>query len=277
MKKTLFTIILLACAVAITAQNKGANTPVITAPPTEMNLDPFYKKYMNVNGLAVCSSERVPDSCFHVAYVTFKALTEMLPDKVMKSLIDRGARVTIMAHDEMTTDVPEHAYLANDTKTNWDQRARGLGGTRHLPLSSCAEENIMCYPNDRYRSEDITIHEFAHTIHNVGISPTEPDFNKELRTALDAAIAEGKYKNVYAADNIEEYFAEGVQTWFNVNTETNSPDGNGVHNMVNTREELKCYDPRLYAILSRYFQDTDTPVSRHKKVNRYDWCEYIKK
>ena len=76
---------------------------------------------------------------------------------------------------------------------------------------------------------------------------------------------------VYAANNIEEYFAEGVQTWFNVNTEVNAEHGNGVHNMVNTREELKRYDPRLHAILSRYFPDTDEHVSRHKKVNRFNW------
>ena len=41
--------------------------------------------------------------------------------------------------------------------------------------------------------------------------------------------------------------------------------------MVNTREELKRYDPRLHAILSRYFPDTDEHVSRHKKVNKYNW------
>lgn len=271
MKKALISLLVLAMATTAIAQNTNDDKPVITTPPAELKLNPFYKKYMNVNGLSVCSSDRVPDSCFHAAYITFKALTDMLPENVMHSLISRGARVTIMAKDEMTTDVPEHAHLANDTVTNWDKRARGLGGTRWLPMSSCAEENILAYPNDRYRSEDITIHEFAHTIHNVGISPIDRGFNKELRAALDSALAEGKYKNVYAANNIEEYFAEGVQTWFNVNTEVNAEHGNGVHNMVNTREELKRYDPRLYAILSRYFPDTDQHVSRHKKVNRYDW------
>lgn len=31
------------------------DTPVITAPPAELKLDPFYKKYMNVNGIHVVS------------------------------------------------------------------------------------------------------------------------------------------------------------------------------------------------------------------------------
>lgn len=247
------------------------NKIIIKEPPKELNLSPFYTKYMDVNGLSVCSSDKVPDSCFAAAYITFDALTRMLPDEVMKSLLDHGARVTIMAKDEMTCDIPEHAHLANDPNTDWNKRARGLGGTLWLPMSSCAEENIMCYPGDHYWREDITIHEFAHTIHNVGISPVYPDFNNELKEALDEALANGKYLKTYAKYNIEEYFAEGVQSWFNVNTEVDSDEGDGVHNKVNTREELKRYDPKLYYIIARFFPDTDVPVSRHSTQNKYNW------
>lgn len=256
---------------AVVEVNLPVEKPLITAPPDFLGLDPFYKKYMNVNGIPVCSSWRVPDSCFHAAYITFKALTDMLPEKVMKSLTDNKARVTIMARYEGTTDVPEHAYLVNDTTINWDLRARGLGGTLRMPLSSCAEENILAYQIDKYHAENIAIHEFAHTIHYVGIAPIEPGFNDELQTALDAALAEGKYKNVYAGTNIAEYWAEGVQNWFNVNAEVDKDGGDGKHNMVNTREEMKRYDPTLYNILARYFPATDQPISRHKKVNLYDW------
>ena len=28
---------------------------------------------------------------------------------------------------EVTTDIPEHAYLKDDAHTDWDERARGLG------------------------------------------------------------------------------------------------------------------------------------------------------
>ena len=51
------------------------DTPVITAPPAELKLDPFYKKYMNVNGIHVVSSWRVPDSCFYAAYISIKAVS----------------------------------------------------------------------------------------------------------------------------------------------------------------------------------------------------------
>ncbi len=104
------------------------DTPAITAPPAELKLDAFYKKYMNVNGIHVVSSWRVPDSCFYAAYISIKAMTDALPAEVMKSLTDRNTRIGIMARYEGTTDIPEHAFLANDTTLNWDVRARGLGG-----------------------------------------------------------------------------------------------------------------------------------------------------
>lgn len=247
------------------------DTPQITTPPAELKLDPFYKKYMNVNGIHVVSSWRVPDSCFYAAYVSLDALTKMMPAEVMESLTSRNTRIGIMARYEGTTDIPEHAFLVNDTTINWDLRARGLGGTLQMPFSTCAEENILAYQIDKYHAEDIMIHEFAHTIHNVGISPVYPDFNDELQASLDKALAEGKWKNVYAATNIEEYWAEGVQTWFNVNAEVNNDGGDGKHNKVNTREELKRYDPGLYSILARFFPEVQEQISRHKKVNLYNY------
>lgn len=249
------------------------DTPVISAPPAELKLDPFYKKYMNVNGIHVVSSWRVPDSCFYAAYVSIKALTDVLPKEVLESMTCRNTRIGIMARYEGTTDIPEHAFLVNDTTLNWDVRARGLGGSIRMPFSTCAEENILAYQIDKYHAEDILIHEFAHTIHNVGISPVYPDFNNELKASLDAAVAKGRWENVYASTNIEEYWAEGVQNWFNVNAEVDKDGGDGKHNKINTRDELKRYDPGLYAILARFFPEVKEQVSRHKKVNLFDWQE----
>ena len=247
------------------------DTPEITVPPASLKLDPFYKKYMNVNGIHVISSWRVPDSCFYAAYITIKALMDMLPAEVLESMTSRDTRIGIMARYEGTTDIPEHAYLANDTSLNWDVRARGLGGTLDLPLTTCAEENILAYQIDKYHAEDILIHEFAHTIHDVGISPITSGFNSRLEALLEAAIKNGRWTNTYAATNIWEYWAEGVQNWFNVNAEIDNNGGDGKHNKVNTREELKVYDPGLYEILSEYFPATNQRISRHKTENLYNW------
>ena len=214
---------------------------VVTSPPDSLHLDPFYKKYVDVNGIPLVSSWRVPDSCFVAAHRTLYAMTSMLSPEIMDALHKGNARVAIMARYEGTTDIPEHHYLVNDTSLNWDLRARGLGGDLNEPLTTCAEENILGYLIDKYHAEDILIHEFAHAVHLIGILQTEPDINKRLEKLLADAKAKGLWKNTYAETDIMEYFAEGVQSWFNVNAEMDHPDGK--HNWVNTREELKEYDP----------------------------------
>ena len=238
---------------------------VITTPPDSLHLDPWYKKYVDVNGIPLCSSRRCPDSALVAGYNTLWAMTSMLSDDVMNALRKAGTRVTMMGRYEGTTDVPEHAYLVNDTTLNWDLRARGLGGDLEFPLTSCAEENVLGYQIDKYHAEDILIHEFAHSIHLVGIVQVEPDINERLEALLQNAIDKGLWWNTYRTTDIAEYFAEGVQDWFNVNAEMDHPDGK--HNYVNTREELKERDPGLWQLLSEYFPATDQQISKHKYVN----------
>jgi len=256
----------------INAQEKESEkytieNPEIKSPPEELNLSPFYKKYINANGIHIISSQKVPDEAIYVAYKTILFMTNGLPEDILNEMIAHETKLAIMARYEGTTDIPEHAFLADDTTLNWDVRARGLGGTVELPLTSCAEENLLCYQIDKYHAEDILIHEFAHTIHGLGILPLNENFNEQLQELLDKAILEGKYENTYAATNLWEYWAEGVQNWFNVNAEV--PESDGKHNALNTREELKVYDPDLYELISKYFSETESSPSCHAKENKY--------
>ena len=70
---------------------------VVTTPPDSLHLDTFYKKYVDVNGIALISSWRVPDSAFVAAHRTLYAMTSMLPKAVLDSMVNRGTRVAIMA------------------------------------------------------------------------------------------------------------------------------------------------------------------------------------
>ena len=240
---------------------------VITSPPDSLELDPWYVKYVDVNGIPLCSSWRCPDSALLAGYNTLYAMTSMLSPEIMDAFRKKGTRVTMMGRYEGTTDVPEHRFLANDTSLNWDLRARGLGGDLELPLTSCAEENVLAYQIDKYHAEDILIHEFAHSIHLIGILQVEPDINDRLQALFDNAIAKGLWTNTYRTTDIAEYFAEGVQDWFNVNAEMDHSDGK--HNYVNTREELKERDPGLYELLALYFPATEQQISKHKYINQW--------
>lgn len=240
---------------------------IVTTPPDSLNLDPFYQKYVDVNGLPLISSWRVPDSAFVAAHRTLYAMTSMLPEAVLDSMVARGTRVAIMARYEGTTDIPEHHHLVNDTALNWDLRARGLGGDLELPLTSCAEENILAYQIDKYHAEDILIHEFAHSIHLIGLMLAVPDFDSRLKQCYENAKEKGILAGTYRETDKEEYFAEAVQDWFNVNAEM--PHNDGKHNWCNTREELQQFDPDLYNLLAEYFPQTNLQISKHKKTNEY--------
>ena len=53
-----------------------------------------------------------------------------------------------------------------------------------------------------------------------------------------------------------EYFAECVQSWYNTNL-SGPESGDGVHNHIDTRAELKSYDPKAYQLLEAIFYDNN--------------------
>lgn len=70
-------------------------------------------------------------------------------------------------------------------------------------------------------------------------------FLKELVGNISSAV------NFFSTDR--EFFAEGVTSFFDVNTETWNGKPNGIHNHVNTRAELKSYDRELYNLVKEVF------------------------
>jgi hypothetical protein len=272
----IFCIFLLqSCQARLNGQNKdlvATDEPVtetrneITVPPAILKLDTFYKKYLDVSGIPIISSAKVPDEALYAVQNMVEKMISQRSD-VLAKMIENKIRIGIMAKTEVTTDMPEYRDWNDPDKSegiDWDTRGRGFGATTELPLMSCAEENLLCYGmgKDWYYNEDIFIHEFAHSIHGLGIRVIDTDIDEELQQALDNAIANGLWKNSYAGTNISEYFAEGVQDWFNVNAEADP--SNGTHNEINTREELKNYDRGLYNIIKRYFPENDEKISCHQ-------------
>jgi hypothetical protein len=220
----------------------------VTAPPEKLKLKPFYKKYISANGYHVVSSENVSDYALKEAAYLINLMLAKCPD-VRAAMIKSGSRLIIMGYQEYTTQIPEHSHMR--PKDFWDVRARGLGGSRTDPVCSCGEENLLAFPGDPYSTESIFIHEFAHNIHLRGMVNIDPTFDNRLKRAYQSAIANGLWKGKYASVNKNEYWAEGVQSWFDNNRE---PDHD--HNHVNTRKELKEYDPGLAKLCEEVFGET---------------------
>ncbi len=236
-----------AVAQEVSAPTIAMPTDVPAEVVTRFELDPFYRQYLSVEGLPILGSQKVsPAALREAAWIVRHMLAER--PEILAAMAKNKTRLVVMAHNEYTTDVPEHRDLK--PRIFWDRRARGLGATPDAPAVSCAEENLLGYPGDPYSTENICVHEFAHAIHEMGMTTVAPSFDVRLKAAYESAMAQGLWKDTYAASNPSEYWAEGVQNWFDDNRENDA-----LHNHVNTRAELREYDPRLAALCEQVFGD----------------------
>ena len=89
------------------------------------------------------------------------------------------------------------------------------------------------------------MHEFAHSLHLTGLAVVFPSFDRELRGLYASARASNTWGGGhYAMTDYKEYFAEGVQSFFDANmADSYAPV---------TREQLRRRDPNLYNFLVRY-------------------------
>jgi cyclophilin family peptidyl-prolyl cis-trans isomerase len=246
-----FGVWLLVFGVVLNVLVSPAEAAPVTAVPDsvrrEFKLSPFYQKYTDIGGLPVVGSTNVSDFALReAAWLVGQMLTNRAD--ILKAMAANQTRLAVMAHNEYTTDIPEHSQLK--PRVFWDRRARGLGAEPDAPAVSCGEENLLCFPRDPYATENICIHEFAHAIHDMGMSRIDATFDQRLRAAYHSATNRSLWKNTYAAVDPHEYWAEGAQSWFDNNRENDA-----LHNHVNTRAELKEYDPDLAALCREVFGD----------------------
>jgi len=194
-------------------------------------------------GLKVVSSSKASNEAIERTAFLIDKVTANVSPAVLESMNYHGFRHAVMAAYpyEVTTNIPEHSFLG----PYWDERARGLGATIAVPTGSNAEENALCYPDDRYLGEDITIHEFGHSLHLLGLAPTYTNFNSELTSLYYAARSSGAYSpSHYAMTDFKEYFAEGVQSYYNANMPSNDAPTDYY--------QLQQYDPGLFNFIQRY-------------------------
>jgi hypothetical protein len=220
-----------------------------------LGLAPFYRKYVDAMGIPVVGSDEVSNAALIEAAYLVRCMLQNAPD-IAAEIARNRVRVAVMACSERTRQVPEHS----DLDAKFDKRARGLGATSARLASSCAEENLLGCRGDPYSLESIFVHEFAHTVHLLGLGGVGSAFDGVLRQTYDQAMEDKLWKDAvqggqqvptYASTNYEEYWAEGVQSYYACNW----PVPNETHNGVNGRERLAEYDPRLCDLVAKTFGD----------------------
>lgn len=233
-------------ALAVALAGAAAPEPVRDVPEPvrrRLSLSPRHVKWLDAEGFAVVGSAQVADAALREAKQVVTAMLSARPGALKRLGATTAVRLVVMAPSELTTDVPEHADLT--PKDFWDRRARGLGATVARPAISCAEENLLGEPGDPYATESICVHEFAHVIADF-VAPTQvKGFAAKLEAIYERAKAKGTWRGTYAMQNPGEYWAEGVQSWFDTNRH-DDPE----HGRIDTRAEVQAEDPALAALIT---------------------------
>lgn len=229
--------------------------------PADAGLDPFYTQGCDLDGFWVVAADVVDPAAIETAAAMVDAFFQNDP-AFADYLRSTGIRLGVVGVDQRTTEMPEWRDLYEAFPgVDWDQRARGLGATEARPLIGAGEENILCLASDRYAGEDILLHEFAHVLDLFGYARIDDLFTAELGLSFVEAANAGTWQDTYANENINEYWAEAVQTYFERNLGNEVADG--VHGPIDTRDELRQADPGVTALIERTIGDVELPSSCH--------------
>jgi alpha-glucosidase len=233
------------------AKQPEKEAPAVVAPPEAFfeKVQPrdrdaarkFYKKYLDVKGMAVVAAGEVADEALQRTHYLVTHLLAGRPD-ILELMAKNGTRLIIIGKDQVYTDMPEYRNSPDPAYLN--ERVRGTGG---LAVTSFGEENLLNLAIDRYDDESIAVHEFCHTI-DAALSRLDPQWRGRLRQVYQNAMTKGLWKNTYAASNPAEYWAEIAQSYFDCNR-----FNNWNHGPVGTRELLKQHDPEGYDLVRATF------------------------
>ena len=201
------------------------------------------------------SARVVPGAALEQAWRVLDTMLSKVSESVVQQMVTNKTRVGIIGTNQQLTDMPEYQTLDKEFPLekwqSWNERARGLGATPYIPLASSSEENLLCYPQDVYTGKNLLLHEFAHTVLLMGVEFDDKSFRGRLDRAYEVALAEGLWQDTYAATTRDEYWAEGVQAYYNDNLEASPADG--YHGEINTHGELEAYDPALFGLIAEVF------------------------
>jgi len=224
---------------AARAQTVGQIEPV---DPPELS---FYSKRLVVHGIPVMAHVDVSDAALEEAARRIDRQLSRAPE-IVANLCRFGVQMHVIGKDQQVSDLPELRHLQGkpfDGEKTVDERGRGYGGL----YTSCAEENLLLLPSDRYKEHrDICMHEFAHAILSFGLSR---DIRDKIEAQRRKSVAAGKWPGAYAATNAEEFFAELTMWYFG------SRGDYGKITPMPTKGAtwLRSYDPPVYELIDSIY------------------------
>jgi hypothetical protein len=254
--------------------------PSVLPPPARFKIHPYYSKFTFAREFPVLGSKRVRDEALLRANDTIRKMFAYRHD-ILKAMIADGARLVVLGRHEKLSELPE---FGNDRQKAGFDEIRYLDYTPRLKLLVVPEENILRLPGEPFAGKDLVVSVFAKGLYRVaGLRPVLQDtagrfsrqqyelrvkrldieFDRKLRKLQQEARAKGLWKGTAADRDHVEYWAAGVEAYFDA-----AGDGQPPHHAdrpITTREALKGYDPALFALVDEtmaYREHVDWRVRR---------------
>jgi hypothetical protein len=210
---TLFTFLVTACSSA-PAQLTAIPSPVATRVVPE-----YYVQHREVLGIQIIAPETVlPLALERAAEIVMLMMSGR--DGLTECMKSQRAVLAIIPENHFVTELPEFSHLSGRMDLNGNPydslNIRGLGAIPSNPVTATSEENLLKRPTDRFRNEDITVHEFAHALMNLCWSEADRKLWTDLYIASKDSVI---FANTFSQVNIDEFFAEVSQSYFEVNNE----------------------------------------------------------
>ena len=239
-----------------------ANRQQVAPPPASLNLDRFYRKYLDAGGIPVVSSANVADAELYHARDIILGMLSNRPD-ILATMAANRFRVIIYEDDGCRGpfQVPE---LRDDLPPGRCANAIGIASLQGLVNRFTGEvllviEAIGVAPAYLPYCNFVFVHEFAHLVDFTfsyqlpGTTVFDPSFEPRVGSAYNAAMAAGLYPNAYASTSPSEYWAEAVTFWFLPDMLT------GLVRTPANVANLTGYDPRIGALVQEVFGDAALP------------------
>ncbi len=238
--------------------------PSVIPPPVRFKVDPYYTKFTFAREFPVLGSRKVSDEAMLAANDTVRKMFAYRHD-ILKAMIADGARLVVLGRNEKLSDLPE--FKGSKDSVDFDE-VRYFEYTPQLKLMVVPEENVLGLRGEPFSGECMVVNIFAKGLYQVtGLRPVDPNFDNQrqkqqyemrvkrldvefdhkLQKMYDDATAKGLWKGTTAAHDRGEYWAAGVEAYFDASGDGQPP--NNADRPITTREALKAYDPDLYALV----------------------------
>jgi dipeptidyl aminopeptidase/acylaminoacyl peptidase len=238
--------------------------PSVIPPPAKFKIDPYYAKFTYAREFIVLGSKQVSDEALLKANDIIRKMFAYRHD-ILKAMIADGARLVVLGRHEKLSDLPEFKDVR--TQPDFDE-VRYCDYTPSRKIMVVPEENVLGLPGDPFAGKCMVVSLFAKGLYQIaGLRPVDPQFEHKrdkqqyelrvkrldveydhrLQMIQEMALAKGLWKGTAAARNRADYWAAGVEAYFDAAGD--NPPPNLADRPINTREALEAYDPDLYSLV----------------------------